>query len=324
MDGKGLILLHLFFNRYFPGLRERIEAAGEGRELVIAGDRAEMEEVLSRVEICMGDVPFDLFSRMPNLKWVQLWSAGADRLREFPGLVSLPFQITTTSGIHGQQLAEHVFGLILAWNRRLPLAFEAQKAKRIFRPLDGEVSVLAGKTMLILGCGAIGMRIASAALAFGMEALGIRRHPEKGGAPPGVRIEGPDALGRLLPLADYVVNMLPATDRTQALFGRAELGLMKKTALYINAGRGSTTDEAALIEALKENRIAGALLDVTETEPLPPESPLWDMPNVLLTSHYAGMHPDYASMALEVALDNLGRYRRGEPLRNLVDKKAGY
>jgi phosphoglycerate dehydrogenase-like enzyme len=99
---------------------------------------------------------------------------------------------------------------------------------------------------------------------------------------------------------------------------------MKKSALYINVGRGSVTDEAALIEALETKTIAGALLDVTEVEPLPADSPLWDMDNVLLTGHYAGMHPEYGAMALEVALKNLGRYVRGEPLKNIVDKKKGY
>jgi phosphoglycerate dehydrogenase-like enzyme len=99
---------------------------------------------------------------------------------------------------------------------------------------------------------------------------------------------------------------------------------MKPAALYINIGRGATTDEAALIEVLRSNRIAGALLDVVEREPLPPDSPLWEMDNVILTGHYAGCHPDYSRMAMDVALDNLGRYNRGEALKNLVDKKRGY
>jgi phosphoglycerate dehydrogenase-like enzyme len=139
-----------------------------------------------------------------------------------------------------------------------------------------------------------------------------------------VRVEGISALRDLLPLADHVVNILPATRETVGLFGAAEFGVMKKTALYVNVGRGATTDEAALIEALRTNRIAGALLDVMKTEPLPADSPLWDLPNVLFTGHYAGAHPEYGQLALEVALDNLGRYVRGDTLVNVVDKQAGY
>jgi phosphoglycerate dehydrogenase-like enzyme len=319
---KSVILVSLFFNRDFSGLREQLEAAGGGSEVVVTDNRAEMEKLLPRVEICMGDVPFDLYSRMPNLKWVQLWSAGADRLRRFPELAELPFQMTSTSGIHGQQITEHLFGLLLSWNRGLPAAFQAQKEHRWHQASDGEISALAGKTMLILGYGAIGASVAKAAAGFGMKVTGLRKNPEKGGD--WARVESAARLRDFLPRADYVINLLPATADTAGLFGAAEFTLMKKTALYINMGRGLTTDEAALIEALETKRIAGALLDVTAVEPLPPDSPLWDLPNVLLTGHYAGMHPDYGQMALDVALENLRRYIRGDPLKNLVDKKAGY
>jgi phosphoglycerate dehydrogenase-like enzyme len=160
-----------------------------------------------------------------------------------------------------------------------------------------------------------------------MNVIGLRRNPRKEGSSrdmTGVRLEAASALGELLPGADYVMNILPATPETFHLFGKNEFSLMKKTALYINVGRGTTTDEAAMVEALSAKTIAGALLDVAETEPLPPASPLWDMKNVILTGHYAGMHPEYGDLALDIALDNLGRYIRGEPLKNLVDKKAGY
>jgi phosphoglycerate dehydrogenase-like enzyme len=326
---KGLILARFFFDRDIPETKERLEAAGENREVLITGDRAEMEKVLDRVEICMGDVPFSLYSRMPRLKWVQLWSAGADRLQSHPELVDLPFVLTSTSGIHGQQISEHIFAMLLSFNRRLPEALAAQKRHEWYRAADNQVAVLSGKTMLIAGYGAIGESVARAALAFNMKVIGLRRHPGKslpraGGSPEGVRIENSSKLREFLPAVDHVVNILPATADTQGLFGETEFNLMKKTALYINVGRGSTTCESALIEALKAGRIGGALLDVTEKEPLPPDSPLWDIPNVIITGHYAGMHPDYAELALETALDNLRRYVRGEPLKNRIDKKAGY
>jgi phosphoglycerate dehydrogenase-like enzyme len=121
-----------------------------------------------------------------------------------------------------------------------------------------------------------------------------------------------------------VVNILPSTADTRHYVGEAEFSRIKSGAVYINAGRGANTDEAALIRALASKRIAAALLDVTEQEPLPADSPLWDMENVILTSHYAGRHAEYSRMALDVALENLGRYVRGEPLKNLVDKRKGY
>jgi phosphoglycerate dehydrogenase-like enzyme len=189
---------------------------------------------------------------------------------------------------------------------------------------DQQLAALNGKTMLIAGFGAIGGTIARIARAFGMEVTGLRRRPAKGGAADGVRLEEASRLRDFLPQADYVVNILPSTPDTQHSFGAAEFGLMKNSALYINVGRGATTDEAALVEALGAKRIAGALLDVTEIEPLPADSPLWTMDNVIITGHYAGCHPEYGRMAMEVTLDNLERYKRGEPLKNLVDKIKGY
>jgi phosphoglycerate dehydrogenase-like enzyme len=221
-------------------------------------------------------------------------------------------------------MAEHVFALILAWIRSLPAALEAKK-KHEWLPFSGyPVETLKDKTMLIAGYGAIGNAVARIALAFGMKVTGLRRSVAKGGTSQGVVVESASRLRELLPGFDYVVNILPATPETFHIFGKTEFGLMRQGALYINIGRGATTDEAALIEALKARSIAGALLDVTETEPLPTDSPLWDMDNVLLTSHYAGMHPSYGELALNLALDNLRRYEKGEPLRNVINKERGY
>jgi phosphoglycerate dehydrogenase-like enzyme len=304
---------------------EKIRAGGDGREVVITPEKKDVEPLVDKIEIGFGDVPFSLVSRMPRLQWVQLWSAGADWLQRYPELKGLPFKLTTTSGMHRQQITEHVFGMLLAWNRRLPQAFACQ-SRREWRkiPLE-ELSVLEGKTMLILGYGAIGAGIAQAALVFGMPVIGIRRSgppvPREEG---GVTVVSVSKLPDQLPLADVVVNILPLTEETRHSFGAAEFAAMKKTALYVNVGRGPTTDQDALLEALKSRAIAGALLDVTEPEPLPKDSPLWDPDNLILTGHYAGFHPNYDALALKIALDNLGRYVRGEPLVNLVDKSAGY
>jgi phosphoglycerate dehydrogenase-like enzyme len=183
--------------------------------------------------------------------------------------------------------------------------------------------------MLILGYGSIGKTIAKAADGFGMKVIGIRRHADAANGDKSANgmaeIVAPvSQLDRYLPDADIVVNMLPLTQDTKHFFDKGKLQSMKKTALYCNMGRGVTTDEEALVASLRNGSIGGAILDVMETEPLPKDSPLWDMNNVILTGHYAGFHPDYDKLALEIAVENMGRYVRNEPLKNLVDKDAGY
>ncbi|MDR2393353.1 MAG: D-2-hydroxyacid dehydrogenase [Treponema sp.] len=322
---KGIILVTLPADRVPLDIEKQLQEAGDGREVRIRTDTRTLEQDLTTVEILMGFVPWHLLARMPHLRWVQLWSAGADGLQQYPVLKERPFTLTSTSGIHVQSLTEHIFGLLLAWNRRFSAVFAAQSRHQWLYVTAEETAVLRGKTMLILGYGAIGKGVAQVALAFGMQVIALRRSvPEAAGAPGDIRIQSIQDLRAVLPEADVVVNLLPYTPETGHIMGAVELGAMKGTGLYVNVGRGPTTDEKALVEALQTKRIAGALLDVTEIEPLPTDSPLWDLDNVILTSHYAGLHPDYNALAMEIALDNLGRYIRGEPLRNLVDKRQGY
>jgi phosphoglycerate dehydrogenase-like enzyme len=331
--GKGILVIALPSSRLPVDTKERIQRVSGGREVLITQDKDELERILDNIEIGFGDVPFSLLPRMPRLKWVQLWSAGADKLQDHPELKNLPFLLTSTSGMHGRQLTEHIFAFLLAWSRRLPQAFAAQKEHRWYNPGFNALPVLAGKTMLILGYGAIGRETAQAAQVFGMQVIGVRRHipaalpqgPSLKPAPADpIRVEEVSQLEKLLPLADVVVNLLPLTQDTRHFFGKPLFTAMKSSAVYINVGRGGTTDEGVLMETLKSKGIAGALLDVMETEPLPPDSPLWDLENLILTGHYAGLRPDYDDLALEIALDNLSRYVQGEPLKNLVDKKVGY
>jgi phosphoglycerate dehydrogenase-like enzyme len=319
-NGKGIILWAV---KHAPkDIPERIGQIGDGRELVMTVDRDTAEAVAERVEVAFGDIPFDLIPRMPRLKWLQLWSAGADILQKMPELKTLPFIMTNTSGIHGRQISEHVFGMILAWIRRLHEAYLAQKRHEWLKVHSSRLETLEGKTMLILGYGAIGKTIAETARGFGMKLIGVRRQAAVGA--PGITILPITHLAEALPQADYVVNILPLTQDTRSLFGDREFAAMKSGSVYVNVGRGATTDESALVAALRDGRIGGALLDVMEAEPLPPDSPLWDLENALLTPHYAGYHPRYQEIALEIALENLERYVQGKPLKNLVDKAAGY
>jgi len=321
---KKIILLSLYSFRRMPEFKEQLETAGDGREVLISIEPSEIEPFLDRIEIGMGDVPFVLVPRMPCFRWWQLWSAGADVLNHLPALKELPFQMSTTSGMHGQQIVEHLFSMLLGWNRCIPQAIVAQKRHEWLIMQEQRLAVLNGKTMLIVGYGAIGKVIARVAVSFGLKVIGLRRNPTVSEDVDGVLTVPVTELRNYLPRSDYVVNILPSTQDTRHFFDAAEFNLMKNSALYINMGRGATTNEATLINALREKRIAGALLDVTETEPLPADSPLWDMDNVILTGHYAGWHPEYSRMAMSIALENLERYKRGETLKNLVDKSKGY
>jgi phosphoglycerate dehydrogenase-like enzyme len=326
-----LLILALSEDRAAPGVLAKIQEHAPGWEVLHSPDKAGFEKISSRVRIIFGDAPFSLLDRLPRLEWVHLWSAGADKLQSYPQTKRLPFLLTTTSEIHGPQMAEHLFGMILAYNRCLPEAFAAQREKRWFRPGPGGVRSLGGKTLLIAGYGEIGKAVAAVARNFGMRVIGVRRReilkeearslPQSG---EGLILAGVSRIRELLPQADYVVNILPHTPETGHFFNPELFSLFKPGSVYASMGRGATTGEAALIEALGRGRPEAALLDVTVKEPLPADSPLWGMKQVLLTGHYAGFRPDYDALALEAALENLDRFLQGKPLKNLVDKEAGY
>ena len=176
---------------------------------------------------------------------------------------------------------------------------------------------------MLLGVGAIGARFARLCAACDMKVVGLRRDPSRDSV--GVsRMVGPSDLSEELPLADVVANTLPLTAETRHMLGRTEFQRMKQGAVVLNIGRGATIDESAMIDALNSGKLRGAGLDVFETEPLPAESPLWDMENVIITSHHAGETPNYSARAFEIFADNLERYLRGADLRNVVDKQLGY
>ncbi len=301
----------------------RVRDAAPDMKLLVTDDRAEIEAVLDQIEIAARRFPRELIASAPRLRWFQQWGAGADWLLRYPEVVEKDFVLTNTSGLHAIPISEHIIALLLALGRRLHYAIRAQTRRAWERPTTADLFELAGKTMLLLGVGAIGERTAQVASAFGMRVWGIRRNPALNVA--GVEaMYGPDRLLELLPQADFVVSILPLTAETQGMIGERELRAMHPSAYIVNVGRGKVIQEQALIRALKEGWIAGAGLDVFEEEPLPADSPLWDMENVVITAHYAGLTPHYDERAMEIFLDNLERYLSGRPLRNVVDKRLGY
>lgn len=303
----------------------RIEDAAPGANLIVTRDREEIAAVLDEIEIIAGwGFPYELLPEADHLRWFQQWAAGADWLLRHPAAAEMDFVLTNASGVHPIPIAEHVFGLLLTFARDLHQAVRAQERHEwIHQSEQDALFELYGKRMLLIGVGAIGERIAEVGVALGMDVWGVRRDPTVGAA--GVAaMFGPDRLLELLPDVDVVVLTVPLTEETRGMIGERELEAMRPDAYLVNIGRGGTVDEDALIRALREGQLAGAGLDVFEEEPLPEESPLWTMEQVIVTSHYAGITPRYHERALDIFLENLRRYRAGEPLQNVVDKALGY
>jgi phosphoglycerate dehydrogenase-like enzyme len=302
---------------------ERVRSLVPEMRVIVTRERSEIELVLDEVEVAAGQCPRALLAEAPRLKWFQQWGAGADWLLRYPDAVEAEFVLTSASGVHSVPISEHILAFMLAFARDLPRAFRDQ-AKREWSEEDSfRVFEVAAKTMLLVGVGEIGARTAQLADSLGTRVLGVRREPSK--QVDGVaEMHGLDALASLLPSADFVVLTVPLTSETEGMIGAAELRAMKDTAYLINIGRGGTVREDDLLQALREGWIAGAGLDVFEEEPLPKESPLWQMDNVIVTSHYSGSTPHYDDRAFEIFIDNLQRYVSGKPLRNVVDKRLGY
>ncbi len=295
------------------------------RDVVITLDPPAIDAALPDVEIATGRLGREHLADAPNLRWFHQWSAGAEWTQDFPEVRDAPYVLTNASGLHGIPISEQVFAYLLAFARDIPRAIRDQTAHRWHRPEPTtDLFGLNGKTMLVVGTGAIGNRIAELARAFGMRVVGVRRNPDGDRSSHYERVVGPEGLRDELPRADFVVVTLPGTRETARTFDATEFELMRNSAYFVNIGRGSVVDESALVETLRTGGIAGAGLDVFETEPLPEDSPLWDMPNVIVTCHYAGTTPEYDRRGMDIFLDNLARYVRDEPLRNMVDRELGY
>jgi len=301
----------------------RIRALAPGYRVLVTVDDAEIEAALDDIEIAAGRVPRGLMVRGKGLRWMQQWGAGADWLLEDPEAASGSFILTNASGIHAIPISEHIVAMMLALARRLPEVIRAQPEHRWQRPARLLVRELAGSMAVVVGLGAIGGRTARLLSAHEVRVIGVRRNPDMPAE--GVeRIVGPDRLIDVLPEADWLVITAPLTPETRHLVGARELSVMKRDACILNIGRGAIIDQEALIEALRSGRLGGAGLDVTTPEPLPADSPLWDLPNVLISPHYAGSTVHYEARAFALFEENLQRYLAGEPLINVVDKRLAY
>ena len=258
-----------------------------------------------------------------RLRWIHSAAAGVGGLLA-AGLRESPIVVTNSRGIHGNTMAEHVIGVTIALMRDFPAAIRRQAGHRWHLNRIGDVRTIRGRHMVVVGLGGVGAATARLASLMGMRVTGVRRRPDAS-SPEGVDcVVGAGQLEEMLPLADVLVLAAPLTERTRALIGASQLRQMKRDALLVNVARGKLVNEAELAAELARGTIAAAALDVFEHEPLDEGSPLWDLPNVLITPHTSGLREDYWDAVLDIFIDNVRRFERGEPLVNVVDKAAGY
>ncbi len=259
-----------------------------------------------------------------RLRWVHTGGAGVEHL-PLAELRERGIVVTNNSGVHVPNMPEQVLALMLAFARRLPTLLRAQAA-HVWRDeaTHREVFELAGQTVLLLGMGDIGLGLGERAAALGMRVTGLRRRTGKPAPPFVERVFGLDDLHAALADADHVAISLPQTRETVGMIDAVAFAAMKPGAFLYNVGRGSIVDSDALVDALRSGHLAGAGLDVTEPEPLPADSPLWDMENVIITSHTSGASPHAWDRGVEIVAENIRRWRAGGPLHNEVDCDAGY
>ncbi len=278
----------------------------------------ETRDVLAQSEVLLAlDVPCDLRTLAPNLRWIQAVGAGTNQF-DMDALGKMGVRLTSSAGVGAPPIAEFVMGRILEVWKDIRALEELQRARR-WEFTQGRL--LMGSTIGIVGLGAIGSEIAKRAKAFGMHVLAIRRSHRPGMTADNVDElfgPGPDGLGELLRRCDVIVLSAPATAETTDLIGVAELNAMKPGAVLVNVARGPLVDEAALIAALVDGHLGAAILDVTRTEPLPSDDPLWDAPRLYLSPHCSTSQDGYNDRLLDLYADNLTKYLASEPLKNLV------
>jgi len=292
-----------------------------------AWDREALRRVLQEADAAFAAVvDRDLVPSLTRLRWIQAPAAGVGHLLSAE-LIASPIVLTSARGVRARAMAEHVLAVTIALARQLPLAIRRQ-AEHVWA-LDeiersGGVRTLAGKWMGIVGLGAVGCEVARLAAAFGLRVAGVRKHADRP-PPEGVdEVCGAGQLFHVLRKSDVVVLAAPLTAETEQFVNRAALDEIKRGALLVNVGRGRLVDDGAVVAALSDGRLGGAALDVFTKEPLAPDSPYWDLPNVIVTPHSSGTMEDYWTPLVGLFAENLRRFESGRPLLNVVDKTAGY
>ena len=303
--------------------RKQLEKVAPQSNFIYADTNDELDAaVLEKINIIIGNPRRKLLAATENLEWMQLSSAGAD-LYVKPGLLKENVILTNATGCYGLAISEYMIAMVLSLFLKLP-RYQMNQEKHVWHN-EGSVQSIFGSTALVVGLGNIGSEFAKRFRALGGSVIGIRRSDTS--KPDYVdELYLIDKLDKVLPRADIVALTLPETPQTHKLFGKEKFEQMKSGAILLNVGRGKVVDTDALCDALNSGHLGGAVLDVTDPEPLPPDHPLWNAKNVLLTPHVSGNFnlPETYERVFEICTDNLGRYFRGEKLKNIVDFRTGY
>jgi phosphoglycerate dehydrogenase-like enzyme len=302
-----------------------LQAAAPGVKLLLAADAQEAVALAKHADAVLGLCSAELLAAGPGIRWVQAFSAGVERCVSIPALRERGILLTNMQRVAGPVMAEHVVAMMLAYARGLHFYIPERMATRWTRdlPAPGRMTTLEGKTVLVVGLGGIGVEVAKRAHALGMRVIATRASGREG--PPFVSYVGlPEELVKLAAEADFVVNTVPLTPATTRMFDATFFAAVKPGAFFVNVGRGQSVVQDELIGALRSGRLGGAGLDVTDPEPLPSGSPLWQMQNVILTPHVSAQSDVDDGVRMAVAVENLRRYVAGERMLSVVDVAKGY
>ena len=302
--------------------KKKIEAAGAGCSIVYSSADQVTEEQIRGANIILGNPKASMIGASENLEWLQLESAGTDAYI-VPGVLHEKTVLTNSTGAYTKAVSEHAFAMTLMLQKKLHLYRDEQK--KAFWSDHGTVSSLSDCTVAVVGLGDIGQAYARLVKAMGSYVIGVKRRATN--LPDCVdELVMTQDLDTVLPRADVIMSILPNTAATRYIYTTERFDRMKDTALFINCGRGNAVSSEVLYQALSEHKIAAAAIDVTEVEPLPAESPLWSLDNLVITPHISGQHhlPETFERIVDIAADNLAAYLEGRDLRNVVDFATGY
>ena len=315
------VLVPAWVEKDAPELKAKYPAL----HLITYHDVAEAKAHAAEAEGIIGTPSADFLEAAPKLRWVHNYSAGVEEVVGLPGIKEGRVTLTSLKIYQGPEIADHALALLLHLTRNIGL-FEAagKEGKWLKNAKEGLPLIeLRGRTVLIIGLGGVGTQVAERVHAFGMKVLAT---DEKDVPLMSIvdYVGKPDELHELLPKADVVISCVPLTPKTQKLMGSTEFGLMKQGSYFVNISRGKIVDTSALLNALKDGKLAGAGLDVVDPEPLPADHPLWKLSNVIVTPHVAGISDVRQDRQRTLVLDNLSRFASGRPLKNQVDAAKGY
>jgi phosphoglycerate dehydrogenase-like enzyme len=301
--------------------KDIIMDAANGFSITITTHSKITDDMVSKAEIIFGWPRPDELKKAKNLKWLQLPSAGVDGYTDTSLYINKDILVTSSSGVYGRAIAEHVFAMILSYNRNLQ-EYALLKQEKTWNSIH-KTRDFYGSTVGIIGFGDIGNEVALRAKALGARVLVLKRKQSK--KPDYVdEIYLTEEIDELLRQSDYIVLTLPATEKTKGIISKDRINIMKSDAYLVNIGRGELIDQEALIEALRDNRIGGAGLDVMTPEPLPTDNPLWELTNVIISQHSSGLSVGNDNRRINLFIDNLKRYLNNQMLVNIVNFTEGY